>query len=328
MINTELKSEEQILVTICCTAFNQEKFIRQCLEGFVMQKTTFRFEAIVHDDASTDNTATIIKEYAAKYPHIIKPIFETENQYSKHNGSLRRIMRANMRGKYIANCEADDYWIDPYKLQKQIDILESDPQVTMVYTSFKTVDSECNPMLRPTYEKYKKISSSGYILNKLLSSGNFIMTLTTCIRKEVYESDIMKNSNIGLDYLLFLTAASMGKVVFIPEETGCYRYSPTSEMNANLGYVQKSYIKSKKYFVKSFLDTEIENYSFRKKICLYTNLLENALTFYSKKIDKEYLHIILSKKESILFLPIGIFSFFLTRIKKRCSKFTSKYENR
>lgn len=316
MINTELKSEEQILVTICCTAFNQEKFIRQCLEGFVMQKTTFRFEAIVHDDASTDNTATIIKEYAAKYPHIIKPIFETENQYSKHNGSLRRIMRANMRGKYIANCEADDYWIDPYKLQKQIDILESDPQVTMVYTSFKTVDSECNPMLRPTYEKYKKISSSGYILNKLLSSGNFIMTLTTCIRKEVYESDIMKNSNIGLDYLLFLTAASMGKVVFIPEETGCYRYSPTSEMNANLGYVQKSYIKSKKYFVENILNIGIEHYTSLKKVSLYITILENALTFYIKKLDKEYISIVLTKKKIIPLIPIALFVHLIKKIRR------------
>lgn len=316
MINTELKSEEQILVTICCTAFNQEKFIRQCLEGFVMQKTTFRFEAIVHDDASTDNTATIIKEYAAKYPHIIKPIFETENQYSKHNGSLRRIMRANMRGKYIANCEADDYWIDPYKLQKQIDILESDPQVTMVYTSFKTVDSECNPMLRPTYEKYKKISSSGYILNKLLSAGNFIMTLTTCIRKEVYESDIMKNSNIGLDYLLFLTAASMGKVVFIPEETGCYRYSPTSEMNANLGYVQKSYIKSKKYFVENILNIGIEHYTSLKKVSLYITILENALTFYIKKLDKEYISIVLTKKKIIPLIPIALFVHLIKKIRR------------
>lgn len=316
MINTELKSEEQILVTICCTAFNQEKFIRQCLEGFVMQKTTFRFEAIVHDDASTDNTAIIIKEYAAKYPHIIKPIFETENQYSKHNGSLRRIMRANMRGKYIANCEADDYWIDPYKLQKQIDILESDPQVTMVYTSFKTVDSECNPMLRPTYEKYKKISSSGYILNKLLGSGNFIMTLTTCIRKEVYESDIMKNSNIGLDYLLFLTAASMGKVVFIPEETGCYRYSPTSEMNANLGYVQKSYIKSKKYFVENILNIGIEHYTSLKKVSLYITILENALTFYIKKLDKEYISIVLTKKKIIPLIPIALFVHLIKKIRR------------
>ena len=149
------QSQDSVLVTICCTAYNQEKFIKQCLDGFVMQKTKFRFEAVVHDDASTDNTAAIIKEYAGKYPEIIKPIFEKENQYSKHNGSLRRIMRENMRGKYIATCEADDYWTDPYKLQKQVDILEADPNVSMVYTAFRTVDPNGEFMPRPIYEKYK-----------------------------------------------------------------------------------------------------------------------------------------------------------------------------
>lgn len=80
-----------LMVSIRCNTYNHERYIRQCLEGFVIQKTNFRFEAIVHDDASTDGTAAIIREYAEKYPDIIKPIYETENQYSKHDGSLRKI---------------------------------------------------------------------------------------------------------------------------------------------------------------------------------------------------------------------------------------------
>lgn len=114
----------EIMVSIRCAVYNHEKYIRDCLDGFVMQKTNFRFEAIAHDDASTDNTASIIKEYAEKYPDIIKPIYETENQYSKHDGSIRRILDAEMRGKYIAMCEGDDYWTDPLKLQKQVNYLE------------------------------------------------------------------------------------------------------------------------------------------------------------------------------------------------------------
>ena len=105
-----------LMVTIRCCTYNHEPYIRQCLEGFVMQKTNFRFEAIVHDDASTDGTAAIIREYAKKYPDIIKPIFETENQYSKKDGSLRRIMDAHTHGKYVAICEGDDYWIYTLKL--------------------------------------------------------------------------------------------------------------------------------------------------------------------------------------------------------------------
>lgn len=128
---------QPLMVTIRCTAYNHEPYIRECLEGFVMQKTNFRFEAIVHDDASTDGTAAIIREYAEKYPDIIKPIFETENQYSKHDGSLGRIMDAHTHGKYIALCEGDDYWIDSLKLQKQVDYMEAHPECSMCHTSFK-----------------------------------------------------------------------------------------------------------------------------------------------------------------------------------------------
>lgn len=126
-------NQQPLMVTIRCIAYNQEKYIRDCLEGFVMQKTNFRFEAIVHDDASTDGTAAIIKEYAEKYPDIIKPILETENQYSKHDGSLQRIMDEACKGKYLAFCEGDDYWTDPLKLQKQVDFLESHPDCSLCF---------------------------------------------------------------------------------------------------------------------------------------------------------------------------------------------------
>lgn len=82
------------LVAIKCLVFNYEPYLGDCLEGFVMQQTDFPFVAIVHDDASTDHSADIIREYATKYPDIILPIYETENQYSKHDGSLGRIMNA------------------------------------------------------------------------------------------------------------------------------------------------------------------------------------------------------------------------------------------
>ena len=101
------KESEELMVTIRCITYNHERYIRQCLEGFTMQKTNFRFEAIVHDDASTDGTANIIREYAEKYLDIIKPIFETENQYSKHDGSIARILNEHTHGKYVAMCEGD-----------------------------------------------------------------------------------------------------------------------------------------------------------------------------------------------------------------------------
>ncbi len=121
-INMDL---DKPLVIISCTTYNQKLYIRQCLDGFIMQQTTFPFYAVVHDDASTDGTADIVREYAEKYPDIIHPIFETENQYSKQDGSIQRIMfNACKSAKYIAICEGDDYWTDKLKLQRQVDFLE------------------------------------------------------------------------------------------------------------------------------------------------------------------------------------------------------------
>ena len=121
------KVEKKVLVSVCCTAFNHEKYIRSCLDGFVNQKTNFRYEVIVHDDASTDNTPIIIQEYADKYPDIIKPILQTENQYSKGIPIYEEYLYPKCTGKYLAFCEGDDYWCDDNKLQKQINILENNP---------------------------------------------------------------------------------------------------------------------------------------------------------------------------------------------------------
>lgn len=129
---------KQPLVAIKCVTYNHEKYLKDALEGFVKQKTKFPFVAIVHDDASTDKTASILKEYADKYPDIILPIYETENQHSKFDGSLLRITTGALTAtgaKYIAICEGDDYWTDPLKLQKQVDFLESHPDYALVFAN-------------------------------------------------------------------------------------------------------------------------------------------------------------------------------------------------
>lgn len=149
------------LVVIRCTVFNHEPYLRDCLDGFVMQQTNFPFVAIVHDDASTDNSAAIIREYTEKYPDIIKPIYETENQYSKGDGSLGRIMSAAIdatSAKYVAMCEGDDYWTDPLKLQKQVDFLENHSEYDMVCARFNHLVHETGEI--EEFDLYDKIISS------------------------------------------------------------------------------------------------------------------------------------------------------------------------
>ncbi len=123
--------DNQILVSVCCTAYNHEKYIRKCLDGFVMQETNFKFEVLINDDASTDNTAAIIREYEKEYPEIIKPIYQTENQFSIDRNITANILFPKCKGKYIALCEGDDFWTDPLKLQKQVNALEANPSCHM-----------------------------------------------------------------------------------------------------------------------------------------------------------------------------------------------------
>lgn len=118
-------------VSIICNTYNQEKYIGQALDGFLMQKTDFPFEVLVHDDASTDGTDRIIKKYAEKHPDIIFPIYETENQWSKGISISQELQYPRVRGKYIALCEGDDYWTDPQKLQKQYAAMEANPDCNM-----------------------------------------------------------------------------------------------------------------------------------------------------------------------------------------------------
>lgn len=215
--------KEDIKVAIRCTVYNHEPYLRECLEGFVMQKTNFPFVAIIHDDASTDNSVVIIREYAEKYPDIIKPIFETENQYSKHDGSHRRIMNEAIRKtgcKYVAMCEGDDYWIDPYKLQKQVDFLESQPNVGLCYTDYNQQYDQ-GAIVPSMYEKQHQYRPVTYEQH-LLKPG-YLAPMTWLYRTDLME--YIQKSKIYSDgtYAYMLEFMYNSKVAYIPEVTATYR---------------------------------------------------------------------------------------------------------
>lgn len=126
--------KQEMMVSVCCITYNQAEYIRDALEGFMSQETSFPYEVLIHDDASTDGTADIIREYARRYPDVVKPILQTENQYAKglYNVSgTYNFPRAC--GRYIAMCEGDDYWTDRHKLQRQVDFMEAHPDCSLVF---------------------------------------------------------------------------------------------------------------------------------------------------------------------------------------------------
>lgn len=222
------QNEQPLMVTIRCITYNHEPYIRDCLEGFVMQQTNFRFEAIVHDDASTDGTAAIIKEYAEKYPDIIKPIFETENQYSKHDGSLNRIMNEHTHGKYVAYCEGDDYWIDPLKLQKQVDFLEEHPDYSMCWTdAYQETNGE-----KKAYHRYPT-SMQTPIKDIIEQGGLWIPTASTIYRSEIPLT--LPKDTISCDYTMQMFGAFNGKAYYIEDQTCVYRYMSIGSWTSNVG---------------------------------------------------------------------------------------------
>ena len=219
------------LVSIRCLVYNHEPYLRQCLDGFVMQKTTFPFEAIVHDDASTDGSAAIIREYAEKYPDIIKPVYETENQHSKHDGSIGRIMDAAIHpsAKYIAQCEGDDYWTDPHKLQLQVDFLESHPDYSLSVHEYTEWDEE-KGAYRPHQIEFLKNTKEDLTLtlDDFATGVFFTKTLTSVYRRSAIRESKYQDYNCKFDMTLFYALMTQGKCRLFNRTMGCYRIQPNS----------------------------------------------------------------------------------------------------
>lgn len=220
---------EAPLVSIRCMVYNHEPYLRQCLDGFVMQQTTFPFEAIVHDDASTDGSAAIIREYAEKYPDIIKPIYETENQYSKHDGTLTRIMDAAMHpnSKYVALCEGDDYWTDSNKLQIQVDFLESHLDYTMCFHRANTINNATGEENNAFPGKvFRNIQSRDYESTELFATWT-VPTASMLYRKECHFYPLgHRYKCLYGDIVRVLASAEIGKVKGLDLMMSVYRIQP------------------------------------------------------------------------------------------------------
>ncbi len=217
-------SKKKPLVSVCCLTYNHAKFIRQCLDGFVSQKTNFDFEVLIHDDASTDGTDKIIKEYASEYPDIIKPLYEKENQYSKGSSISKTYNFPRVQGRYMAMCEGDDYWNDPYKLQKQVDFLEANPDYTVCFHKVKCIYDTFRrkETFVPSYEMLSKVKAFDYTN---LLEFNFIQNCSIMVRWEAVENpaQVYPANILTGDWFLGLMFAKHGKIKFLDEVMAIYR---------------------------------------------------------------------------------------------------------
>lgn len=268
------------LLTIRCTAYNQEAYIGQTIEGFLMQETDFPFRIVIHDDASTDKTGEIIKAYARQYPNIMIPILEQENQYSKHDGSILRITRPFLAGKYLAFCEGDDYWIDSYKLQKQVDFLEKEPECVLCYTNFNILHQKSGKMERDLITTRPGNFKQQYTLEEWLISPGYTAPMTWVFRKEAFDIYEFVPSCDGT-FVQFAHFLHTGKVHCLKEDTtAVYRVlveSASHSANPSVYYkrikdlrqVQKVLAKKYNIGVESEHQIDEKYFSrFYKLICL------------------------------------------------------------
>jgi len=203
------------LVSISCITFNHEHFIAQAIDSFLMQKTTFPIEILLHDDASTDNTANIIREYEAKYPEIIKPIYETENQWKKGKKGSAVFNFPRARGKYIAICEGDDYWIDPQKLSKQVMFMMQHPNLSMSFHAARYDYLDGSGRSKIHRHKGRQFLKAKEVI---MGDGRFFPTCSSMVRRDVFEDfpAFFYHSPVG-DITMALNALAKGDVGYIDE---------------------------------------------------------------------------------------------------------------
>ncbi len=215
--------ENQTLLSILCITYNHEKFIRQCLDSFVMQKTNFKFKIVIGDDCSTDNTPLIIREYADKYPDLFECILRDKNVGVVENF---RNTASKINSKYVAVCEGDDYWTDPYKLQKQVDFLENNPDFSICFHPVNVVfddNPDCHELFPSPELRFNKdeLELSDLIKHNFIQTNSILYRWRFNGADNIY--DLFPDNILPCDWFLHLLHSEVGKIKFLDDPMASYR---------------------------------------------------------------------------------------------------------
>lgn len=274
--------EQSPLVSIVCTTYNQEKYIQQTIDGFISQIVNFPIEIIVHDDASTDSTAEIVRDYEINYPGLFHNIYRTENWYSQGKDIWGYLFTQVVRGKYIAICEGDDYWIDPYKLQKQVDFLEKNEDFGLIYALAKKYIQSKGTFSHVIGDEVKDVEE--------LLVRNKIPTLTVLSRTYLLQEYISfrKDKRWKMeDYPLWLYVASKSKIKFDKVLVAVYRVLENSASHSTSLTQRENFIESVFEIKQFYVDYFGWKYnSFEQDY--YYELFENAYQFKNLNKAIEY----------------------------------------
>lgn len=221
-LEKELREWERSVptVSVMVMAYNQERFIRQTIDRILEQKTDFIFEVIVHDDASTDSTPAIIREYAEQFPNVVKPVFQKINQFKRTGLYPTIYFFEKARGRYIAECDGDDYWTDPRKLQKQVDFMDAHPEASLCHHAYMI--SEKGVMRVPGREVPRDYTPEELIGFQIAGYG--IGSCTKLYRNYYSEATRADYERLVGDYPMNVLLGMHGSAKYIPDiEPSVYR---------------------------------------------------------------------------------------------------------
>lgn len=210
------------LVSVSSLVYNHLPYLETCIEHLLQQKTSFPVEFIFHDDASNDGSTAIIQQYCALYPKLFKLVLQKQNNYHHNIRKIENDLHQARSGKYIANCEGDDYWIDPLKLEKQVQFLESNPNFAGVHTRVQYVNASgefCGVSNKVT-PQLEEADFKDIILNSMIHSVSFMYRASVLL---INNTPIWELSNHYYDQYLFLVTAREGKIKYLNETTAAYR---------------------------------------------------------------------------------------------------------
>ena len=274
---------DECMVSICCITYNHGKYIREALESFLCQQTNFRFEILIHDDASTDNTAEIIREYEKKYPDKIKAMYQKCNQKSK-GFRVGDYLMSKAKGKYIALCEGDDYWTDNNKLQIQYNYMESNRKTSLYVHAGErvSIDKKLIKLVSPS--NIDKIYTTEEVL---LGGGGLFVTNSMFFRSELLNElpNFYKKCSVG-DYPLVVYLSLKGEIYYSSKVMAAYRVgvegSWTSEYEVKKELIIKHY-----YAMNNTLD-QINKYTNNKYLSTINKLNEKRAYRLLIRIGKNY----------------------------------------
>ena len=213
-------------LSVCCITYNQEDYIEKALEGFVKQIVGFEIEILIHDDASTDGTAKIIKKFERNYPNLFKVIYSKNNIYSQGQSPINKLLKMSS-GDYIAFCEGDDFWIDYYKLNKPVESLESNNEYIATYHNVRVIDQHGNVFMKEqnSFPLYK---THDVYLNEI-KSGRLCGQLASLVCKNIWKTwekekmDTFFSYKLNDDVKISSLMVFLGKVLFFEDIMACYR---------------------------------------------------------------------------------------------------------